>query len=215
MKKILRKRDIILMLIFFSLILTSIFLFSHIRVNHTNSEPIGFYYLSDVKDLKRNDKVIIKQDRFLFENIENEKKEILKTIKGIAGDKIIVKNHFIYINGENFGKILELENIEPFFKEGDEMIVPEGKYLLLGRSLLSYDSRYLGFFEKNEFIKKAKLLYEINKGQHEMREKNIAKILKMKDITNDITENLALRKFKKNIENIGIVKKSKSFRENN
>ena len=119
MKKILRKRDIILMLIFFSLILTSIFLFSHIRVNHTNSEPIGFYYLSDVKDLKRNDKVIIKQDRFLFENIENEKKEILKTIKGIAGDKIIVKNHFIYINGENFGKILELENIEPFFKEGD------------------------------------------------------------------------------------------------
>lgn len=215
MKKILRKRDIVMMLIFFSLILTSIFLFSNIRVNHTNSEPIGFYYLSEVKDLKRNDKVIIKQDRFLFENIENEKKDILKTIKGVAGDKITVKNHFIYINGENFGKILELENIEPFFKEGDEIIIPEGKYLLLGRSLLSYDSRYLGFFEKNEFVKKAKLLYEINKGQHEMREKSIAKILEMKDITNNITESIVLKKFNKDIENIGINKKSKNFGENN
>ena len=173
MKKILRKRDIVMMLIFFSLILTSIFLFSNIRVNHTNSEPIGFYYLSDVKDLKRNDKVIIKQDRFLF------------------------------------------ENIEPFFKEGDEIIIPEGKYLLLGRSLLSYDSRYLGFFEKNEFVKKAKLLYEINKGQHEMREKSIAKILEMKDITNNITKSIVLKKFNKDIENIGINKKNKNFWENN
>ena len=35
----------------------------------------------------------------------------------------------------------------------------------------------------------------------------------MKDITNDITENLATKKFKKNIENIGINKKIKNFGE--
>ena len=48
-----------------------------------------------------------------------------------------------------------------------------------------------------------------------MREKSIAKILEMKDITNNITESIVLKKFNKDIENIGINKKSKNFGENN
>ena len=48
-----------------------------------------------------------------------------------------------------------------------------------------------------------------------MREKSIAKILEMKDITNNITESIVLKKFNKDIKNVGINKKSKSFGENN
>jgi hypothetical protein len=48
-----------------------------------------------------------------------------------------------------------------------------------------------------------------------MREKSIAKILEMKDITNNITESIVLKKFNKDIKDVGINKKSKSFGENN
>ena len=76
---------------------------------------------------------------------------------------------------------------------------------------MSYDSRYLGFFEKNEFENKAKLLYEINKGEFEIREKNILKMLKMKDLLIEINEKIAVSKFQKDFKKIGF-KKIKSFK---
>ena len=210
MKEKIKKKEVIILCIMFIFVMIGFYLLTFIRVNHTNSEPIGFYYLSKVDDIKKGDKVIIKQDRFVIEGLEEErKKDILKTIHGVAGDRVVVKNNYIYVNGENFGKILELDGITPFFKEGDEIIIPKGKYLLLGRSLLSYDSRYLGFFEKTEFQKKAKLLYEINKGEFELREKNVAKILKIKDLIIKINEKIAVSKFKKEIKEIGIKKRKK------
>lgn len=212
MKKTIKKKEILILIIIFIFIMIGFYLLTYIRVNHTNSEPIGFYYLSKVDEVKKGDKVIIKQDRFIIKGLEDErKKDILKTIQGVAGDKVTVKNNYIYVNGENFGKILEIDEINPFFKEGDEIVIPDGKYLLLGRSLLSYDSRYLGFFEKNEFENKAKLLYEINKGEFEIREKNILKMLKMKDLLIEINEKIAVSKFQKDFKKIGF-KKIKSFK---
>ena len=128
-----------------------------IRFNFSPSEPLGMYYTVSAKNLKRNDRVVLGYERFQIKNFEQEKvffkpNDILKSIRGIEGDRVIVKKGNMYVNGENFGKILTIENVTPYFKEGDDIIIPKGKYLLRGRSILSYDSRDLVFFEEQEVI---------------------------------------------------------------
>ena len=169
------KKILIFTLISFFIVM---FFLIKIRFNFSPSEPLGMYYTVSPKNLKRNDRVVLEYERFQIKNFEQEKvffkpNDILKSIRGIEGDRVIVKNGNIYVNGENFGKILTIENVTPYFKEGDDIIIPKGKYLLLGRSILSYDSRYLGFFEEKEFIKKAILIWKFGEENYVLYQDNL------------------------------------------
>lgn len=177
------------------------------RVNFSNSEPLGLYYTTNIKNLEKGDRVVIDHNKFEINGIKKEKvffkpNDVLKSIRGVEGDVITVKNNEIYVNDENFGKILAVGNIEPYFKEGDKIIVPKDKYILLGRSILSYDSRYLGFFDKKDFKNKAVLLYEINKKEYEIYQENVAKELDVKDKLGEILKKVYKSRFKKDIMKI-------------
>lgn len=169
------KKILILTVVTFLIVL--FFLFK-IRFNFSASEPLGMYYTVNAKNLKKNDRVILEYERFKIKNHEQENvffkpNDILKSIRGVEGDRVIVKKGNIYVNGQNFGKILTIENVTPYFKEGDDIIIPKGKYLLLGRSILSYDSRYLGFFEEKEFIGKAILVWEFGEEKYTIYQDNL------------------------------------------
>lgn len=185
------------------------------RVNFSNSEPLGLYYTTNTRNLEKGDRVVIDHNKFEINGIKKEKvffkpNDVLKSIRGVEGDVITVKNNEIYVNDENFGKILAVGNIEPYFKEGDKIIVPKDKYILLGRSILSYDSRYLGFFDKKDFKNKAVLLYEINKKEYEIYQENVKKELDVKDKLGEILKKVYKSRFKKDI--MKIEKKAWNFK---
>lgn len=172
-----KKAKIILIFTVICFTITMFFLFK-IRFNFSASEPLGMYYTEKATNLKRNDRVILSYERFQIKGYEQENvffkpNDILKSIRGVEGDRVIVKKGNIYVNGENFGKILTIQNVTPYFKEGDDIIIPKGKYLLLGRSILSFDSRYLGFFEEKEFQAKAILLLKIGEENYVTYQNNL------------------------------------------
>ena len=98
------KKILIFTLVLFFIIM---FFLIKIRFNFSPSEPLGMYYTVSAKNLKRNDRVVLEYERFQIKNFEQEKvffkpNDILKSIRGIEGDRVIVKNGNIYVNVENF-----------------------------------------------------------------------------------------------------------------
>ena len=174
------------------------------RVNFSNSEPLGLYYTTNTKKLEKGDRVVIDYEKFEIKGFEKEKvffkpNDVLKSIRGVEGDIITVKNNEIFVNDESYGKILIVNNVKPYFKEGDRIVIPKDKYILLGRSILSYDSRYLGFFEKKDFKNKAVLLYEIRKKEYKLYQENIEKEIGLKDKISEIIKKIYKSRFKKDI----------------
>ena len=70
------------------------------------------------------------------------KQPFFKIIRGIAGDRISVKNRHVYVNGEEVGIVkthsLDRHPLEPVA----ETIIPPGYFYVQGASPDSFDSRY-------------------------------------------------------------------------
>ncbi len=139
--------------------------------------PFTDRYIMQIKKPKRGDIVIFKWPR-------NEKKDFIKRVIGIEGDKITIKNDILYINNEKIeikyiGKY-EDENINKadkyieFIGEAkhhilDEYIkhenygpkiVPENYIFVMGDNRdQSHDSRYWGFVSLNKLKGKALIIY--------------------------------------------------------
>ncbi|MCM8819915.1 MAG: signal peptidase I [Candidatus Omnitrophica bacterium] len=94
----------------------------------------------------------------------DRKKAYIKRLIGIGNDRILIKDGNIYLNGKIFSDPRVAKNYYynqgEYGKEGQEIIVPEGKYFFLGdNSISSSDSRFWGFVDEVDIIGKAIFLW--------------------------------------------------------
>jgi len=124
--------------------------------------PDGEYLLTDKVTYRFNEPK--RGDVIVFEAPTNNGEEFIKRIIGLPGDKVSIKNGAVFINGKKL--------IEPylpgnfytsggkFLKEGGEVLVPEGKFFVLGDNRPhSSDSRAFGFISKDKITGRAWFIY--------------------------------------------------------
>lgn len=77
-------------------------------------------------------------------------KRIVKIVAGLEGDVLRVENDQVFVNDVYWGEMSLLGTLGKQSKELDrELIVPEGKLLLMGTLETSYDGRYYGFIDQS------------------------------------------------------------------
>jgi len=125
--------------------------------------PDGEYLLTDkvtyrFGEPERGDVVVFEPPT------STEGEEFIKRIIGLPGEKILIKNGKIYING----KLLKEDYIErniytsggTFIQEEKGITVPSGQYIVLGDNRPhSADSRAWGYITKKAITGKAWLIY--------------------------------------------------------
>jgi len=111
---------------------------------------------------KRGDVVVFKAPP--TEPCAEEECEYIKRVIGIPGDKVMVENSQVFLNGQ----VLEQKFIPrdyvteagSFCQEGKEVTVPEGQYLVFGDNRShSRDSREIGPIKKDLILGKAFFKY--------------------------------------------------------
>jgi len=122
------------------------------------TEKISYYF----NDPQRGDVVIFKAPS--TEPCAAEECEYIKRVIGIPGDRVMVKEGKVYLNG----KLLEqdflpdglITNEGQYSQEGIEVIVPEDKYLCFGDNRNhSRDGREFGPISKDLIVGKAFFKY--------------------------------------------------------
>lgn len=111
---------------------------------------------------KRGDVVVFKAPS--TEACAEDECEYIKRIIGLPGDKVMVENNQVYLNGQ-----LLVENFLPedfvteagdFCDEGKEITVPESQYLVFGDNRShSRDSRWFGPINKELILGRALFKY--------------------------------------------------------
>ncbi|MCM8818732.1 MAG: signal peptidase I [Candidatus Omnitrophica bacterium] len=108
-----------------------------------------------IREPKRGEVIIFK--------FPERKKYLVKRMIGLPGERVIIKNGKIYINGK---MLVDPEiNCRYYFDFGEygvekEVEVPEGAYYVLGdNSFNSDDSRFWGFVLKKNLVGKALFIY--------------------------------------------------------
>lgn len=113
--------------------------------------------LPKLREVKRGDIIV-------FISPEDTKKDFIKRVVGLPGDKVQIKDMSIYINGQQLNDALfagrSYYNRGDYGMEGVEITVPVDSYYVLGdNSASSRDSRYWGFVPKKYVLGKALLIY--------------------------------------------------------
>lgn len=142
------------------------FLFRPYQVNGHSMDPTfqnGEYVLTNLitlrfQPLKRGDVIV-------FVAPPDKEKDYIKRIIGLPGDKIKVAEGVVYLNDQKLDQSSFLEsdvrtNGGAFLSEGDEVVVPEDDYFVMGDNReFSSDSREWGFVPKSAVIGKSFLVY--------------------------------------------------------
>jgi len=123
------------------------------------TEKISYQFKGDPQ---RGDVVIFKAPA--SESCSAEGCEYIKRVIGTPGDRVMVKNGRVYLNGELLdqsflpkGVITEAGS---YCQEGVEVVVPEGQYLCFGDNRPnSRDGREFGPISRNLIVGKAFLKY--------------------------------------------------------
>ncbi|MCA9371301.1 signal peptidase I [Candidatus Woesebacteria bacterium] len=96
-------------------------------------------------------------DVIVFKSPQNPDIEFIKRIVGLPGDTVLVENQEVYVNGNKLAEpyISAKTTIFSggFLKEGEEIIVPDGYYFVMGDNRPhSSDSREFGPIPKESII---------------------------------------------------------------
>lgn len=67
---------------------------------------------------------------------------VIKRVTGITGDKIAVRNRFVFVNGESVGRAKELSRTGNALAVVSEGVIPHGYFFAAGDHPDSFDSRY-------------------------------------------------------------------------
>lgn len=149
----------------------SIFLFIYLlvlqphKIKGQSMEPNfsnGEYLLTDkityrLREPKRGDVIVFKAPG-------TNGDEFIKRIIGLPGEKILIKSGKIYINGQELKEDYLPEATftygGQFLREGEEKIIPEGHFFVLGDNRnASSDSRTWGFISQKAITGRAWLIY--------------------------------------------------------
>jgi signal peptidase I len=102
-------------------------------------------------------------DVIVFIYPEEPKKDFIKRLVGLPGEKVMIKDGKVYINGKPLeeGVFSQLYYYNRgIYGNEEEITVPENCYYVLGdNSLSSQDSRYWGFVPDKNILGKAFLVY--------------------------------------------------------
>lgn len=142
------------------------FLFRPYQVNGHSMDPTfqnGEYVLTNLISLRLSP--LKRGDIVVFVAPPDKEKDYIKRIIGLPGDRIKISGGAVYLNGDKLDQTSFLSSDVrtiggAFLGEGDEVIVPEGQYFVMGDNReFSSDSREWGFVTKNAVIGKSFLVY--------------------------------------------------------
>jgi len=119
--------------------------------------PFTHLRLPALKEIKRGDVLV-----FIYP--EDSKKDFIKRMVGLPGDIIEIKSGTIYVNDKPLLDPVFNQryyyNRGDFARDGQQIVVPEGNYFVLGdNSGSSKDSRYWGFVPKENILGQAMAIY--------------------------------------------------------
>jgi len=119
--------------------------------------PFIGWRLPVLKEPQRGDVVV-------FVYPQNPKKDFIKRLVGVGGDSIEIKSGTVYVNNRPLMDPAFDQryyyNRGGFAEEGQQIMVPEDSYFVLGdNSASSQDSRYWGFVPAKNIIGEAMVIY--------------------------------------------------------
>lgn len=99
----------------------------------------------------------------IFKYPEDPKRDFVKRLIGLPGERLQIKDGGIYINDEKLtsGPISEIYYYSSgYFEYYKEIEIPKSNYFVLGdNSVDSHDSRYWGFVPEEKMLGKAVFIY--------------------------------------------------------
>jgi signal peptidase I len=143
-----------------------IFLFRPFQVSGQSMDPTfkdKEYILTNLISLKFSDPKA--GDVIVFKSPTDENKDFIKRVLGVPGDKISIRSGKVFVNDTQVDETEYLASSVntgngQFLQEGEEEIVPEGHYFVMGDNRnASSDSREWGFLERSEIIGKSFFVY--------------------------------------------------------
>lgn len=121
------------------------------------------YILTDL--VRRNPDSLERQDIITFRSPTDRDKDFVKRIIGVPGDSLRLQEGKVYVNGAVLDESTYLPHDSytgqgAFLSEGEEVIVPENAYFVIGDNRsMSSDSREYGFVEKELIIGRVMFCY--------------------------------------------------------
>jgi len=143
------------------------FLFRPYQVNGQSMYPNfenGEYVLTNIISFRLN-KQLPRGTVIVFQAPPDREKDYIKRIIGLPGDKILIKNGSVYVNGELLDESAYLPDDfktygQRFLPDDKEITVPQNHYFVLGDNRdFSSDSRDWGFVSFDKVIGISMLVY--------------------------------------------------------
>ena len=109
----------------------------HFRINITDSLP---YYLFTTSPI-----TLVEREMFVSFSHAFSVRDLIKKVVGLPGDKIVVQDHRIFVNGQDYGSIQQISPSGMSISPIKETVIPEGYVFVHATHPLSFDSRYAEF----------------------------------------------------------------------
>ncbi len=145
-------------------VLVRIFLIGNFEIPSTSMVPT-----LDIGDRLLSNSVIFKIRRpergevIIFKYPEDPRRVFVKRMIGLPGEKVMIKDGAIYINGapvKEESLASRYYYSDGYYGNGTELDIPPGSYFVLGdNSINSKDSRYWGFVPEKNLQGKAVFTY--------------------------------------------------------